>query len=456
MEKQDFDKIWNDTLEILRISVSDAAYKTYLSLTHLIDLKEIGDRIIAEIGCESIFIKSQIEQRYSGLFQDTLTKQLEKIVDVTFVVKQSTHVTQPTAQKPAPLFDIPKVNREEVDLAIKKANLRMLFTFDKFAVSGSNQMAYAAAQAVSDNPGTSYNPLFIYGGVGVGKTHLMHAVGHNMILKNTSSKILACTAEDFTNDIVDGIRNKTTAEVRKKYRKLDALFIDDIQFIAGKDTAQEEFFHTFNAVTSAGGQVILTSDKPPTDIPKLEARLKTRFQAGLIVDVAPPDFELRSAIVQIKSEERGIILSNEMVALVAGNIDSARGIQGFLVKLFTEVNFNKKEVTPELIESLLGKASEADEVRVKIDPENLINKVAKYYSIGKRQLLGSSRQLPIVRPRQIVMYLLRIYLRLSLQETGRIVGRDHSTVMNSVEKITNLLSTNVDIQEDIMGIKKSL
>jgi len=456
MEKQDCGKIWKDTLEILRISVSDATYKTYLSFTHLIDLKEIGERIIAEIGCETVFVKVQIEQRYSGLFQDTLTKQLGKIVDVTFVVKQSTAHGLQSTEKPAPLFDTPKINRDEVNEAIKKANIRMLFTFDKFAVSGSNQMAHAAAQAVADNPGVSYNPLFIYGGVGVGKTHLMHAVGHNMILKNTSSKILACTAEDFTNDIVDGIRNKTTAEVRKKYRKLDALFVDDIQFIAGKDTAQEEFFHTFNAVMSAGGQVILTADKPPMEIFKLEDRLKTRFQAGLTVDVAPPDFELRSAIVQIKSEERGILLTNEMVALVAGNIDSARGIQGFLVKLFTEVNFNKKAVTPELIESLLGKTNETDEIKIKINPEDLINKVAKYYSLGKRQLLGDSRALPVVRPRQVLMYLLRVQEGLPFQEVGRLVGRDHSTVMNAVNKVTHLLSTNVVIQGDIMGIKKTL
>lgn len=456
MEKQDFEKIWKETLNILQITVSDAAYKTYLSHTHLIDLKEIGDRIIAEVGCESIFIKQQIEQRYSGLFQDTLTKQLEKNVDVTFIVKSSSQKPTSSPQSLIPLFEQPKINQDEVNEAIKRANIRTFFTFDKFAVSGSNQMAHAAAQAVAENPGTSYNPLFIWGGVGVGKTHLMHAVGHNMILKNTSSKILACTAEDFTNDIVDGIRNKTTAEVRKKYRKLDALFIDDIQFIAGKDTAQEEFFHTFNAVTSAGGQVILTSDRPPTEISKLEDRLKTRFQAGLITDVSPPDFELRSAIVQIKSEERGINLSNEMVALIAGNIDSARGIQGFLVKLFTEVNFNKKVVTPDLIESLLGKSSESDEVRIKINPEDLINKIAKYYSLGKRQLLGDSRALPVVRPRQILMYLLRKQVGLPLQEVGRVVGRDHSTVMNAVEKITQLLSTNVDIQEDIMGIKKSL
>lgn len=457
MEKQNFDKIWRDTLEILRISVSDAAYKTYLSHTHLIDLKEVGDRIIAEVGCESVFIKSQVEQRYSGLFQDTLTKQLEKTVDVTFVVKQSTIHSRQSTETLAPLFEQPKINKEEADEAIKKANIRMLFTFDKFAVSGSNQMAHAAAQAVAENPGTSYNPLFIWGGVGVGKTHLMHAVGHNMILKNTTSKILACTAEDFTNDIVDGIRNKTTAEVRRKYRKLDALFIDDIQFIAGKDTAQEEFFHTFNAVMSAGGQVILTADKPPMEIFKLEDRLKTRFQAGLIVDVSPPDFELRSAIVQIKSEERGINLTNEVVALISGNIDSARGIQGFLVKLFTEINFNKREVTTELIQSLLGKSDESVDYRVKSSPDEVINKVAKYYSLGKRQLLGESRQRLIVRPRQLLMYILKVQLDLPLQEVGRLVGgRDHTTVMHAVEKMTQLLSTDVNTQEDMMGIKKNL
>ena len=332
-----------------------------------------------------------------------------------------------------------------------------MFTFDKFAVSGSNQMAHAATEAIAQNPGTTYNPLFVYGGVGVGKSHLMHAVGHSMILKNVNSKIIACTAEDFTNDIVDGIRNKTTAEVRKKYRKLDALFIDDIQFIAGKDTAQEEFFHTFNAVTSAGGQVILTSDRPPSEISKLEDRLRSRFEAGLIVDVAPPDFELRSAIVQIKAEERGITLGNEQVALIAGNITSAREIQGFLVRLFTEVNFKHIDLTTDLIQSLLGKPDEASNIKIKVNPEDVITSVAKYYSLGKKQLLGESRQRPIARPRQILMYILKTQVGLPHQEVGRLIGgRDHTTVMHAVEKVTQLLSTDVDTQEDMKGIRKTL
>jgi chromosomal replication initiator protein len=459
MDKQEYNKIWQNVLEVLKITVSSASYGTYLQHTHLNDLKEVGDRVIAEIGCESFFIKQQVEQRYFGLIQDTISKSLGKNADISFIVKASHQQIKEAVDKPSPLFDTPiKANQEEINEAVKKSNLRLQFTFDKFAVSGSNQMAHAAAQAVAENPGISYNPLFIYGGVGVGKSHLMHAVGHNMINKNTNSKILACTAEDFTNDIVDGIRNKTTSEVRKKYRKLDALFIDDIQFIAGKDTAQEEFFHTFNAVTSAGGQVILTSDRPPTEISKLEDRLKTRFQAGLIVDVAPPDFELRSAIVQIKSEERGITLTPEMVSLIAGNIDSARGIQGFLVKLFTEVNFNKKQVDLELIQGLIGKgATTTDEIKIRVSPDELITKVAKYYSLTKKDLLGSSRQKPIVVPRQILMYLLKTQLNLPLQEVGRLIsGRDHTTVMHAVDKITNLLGEDVNIQGDLQGIKRTL
>lgn len=451
----EYDKLWKDTLEILQISVSEATYKTYLSHTHLVDLKETGDRIIAQIGCESFFVKQIVEQRYFGLIQDTLNKQLEKQTDLVFVVKSQpvTRNPAPETDKLSPLFDQPKINQEEINDALKKANIRLMFNFDKFAVSGSNQMAHAAAQAVADNPGSTYNPLFIYGGVGVGKTHLMQAVGHSMILKNLNSKVLSCTAEDFTNDIVEGIRNKTTPEVRKKYRKLNALFIDDIQFIAGKDTAQEEFFHTFNAVTSAGGQVILTSDKPPIEIAKLEARLKSRFEAGLIVDISPPDFELRSAIVQIKSEERGILLESEQVSLIAGNITSAREIQGFLVRLFTEVNFNKKPLTTELINSLISKNT-GEEIQIKISPEEMITKVLKYYSLNKRQLLGEGRKGPIVKPRQILMYLLKTNLSLPYQEVGRLIGgRDHTTVMHAVNKVSNLLSTNVDIQEDIRGIK---
>jgi chromosomal replication initiator protein len=284
----------------------------------------------------------------------------------------------------------------------------------------------------------------------------MLAVGHSMLSGQSDTKVLFCSGEEFTNDIVEGIRNKTTQSFREKYRKLKGLFIDDIQFIAGKDTVQEEFFHTFNAVTAAGGQIILTSDKPPSEISRLEERLRSRFEAGLIVDISPADFELRCAIVQIKSKERGMELPMDLVQIIAGNVESARKIEGFLIKIISEARLKKSEITPDLIKGILGKGEE-EAGRAKASPGEIITAVSKYFSIGKKPLLGPSRARPVARPRQILMYILRTQLSLPLQEVGRLVGgRDHTTVMHAVEKITELASSDVSIREDMLGIKNSL
>ena len=284
----------------------------------------------------------------------------------------------------------------------------------------------------------------------------MNAVGYDALNIDPTSNVLFSTGEQFTNDIVEGIRNKSTPQVRQKYRKLKVLMIDDIQFIAGKDTVQEEFFHTFNALVSAGSQVIMTSDKPPSEISKLEERLRSRFEAGLIVDIAPPDFELRCAIIQIKSKQRGIDLPMDMVQLIAGNMESARKIEGTLVKLTSEVLLKKAEITPDLIESILGKGIETNGQKIKSNPNDLISAVAKYFSLKKRSIMGTSRSRPIARPRQILMYLMRIELQLPLEEVGRLIGRDHTTVMHAVDKITHLASSDVKIREDIRGIKNML
>jgi chromosomal replication initiator protein len=314
-------------------------------------------------------------------------------------------------------------------------------------------MAHAAAEAVSQSLGSAYNPLFVWGGVGVGKTHLMAAVGNYILKKDPDKKVFFCTGEDFTNDIVEGIRNKTTQAFRNKYRKLDLLLIDDIQFIAGKDTVQEEFFHTFNAVTSVGGQIILTSDRPPSEISKLEERLRSRFEAGLIVDIAPPDFELRSAITQIKAKEKGVDLTSEQAQMIAANSESARKIEGILTKILTEIHVKKVVVTNELIESLFAKNFEAGKI-TRSSPEQVTEAVSKYYQVGKRLLLGDSRARPIARPRQVLMYLLRTQLGVPLEEIGRVVGgRDHTTVMHAVEKITQLATEDVQMREDILKIK---
>lgn len=456
----DIDKVavWNDALQSIKVSVSSAIFSTWFSQTHIAEVIPTDGRFLVEIGCNSSFVKNTVETRYFGLVQDTLIKLLGKPCDLTFVVKDLPSQKVSGGQTPAPLFEIKeeRLDEEFTDILLK-ARIRPGHTFENFAVSSSNQMAHAAAEAVAQSPGKAYNPLFIWGGVGVGKTHLMVSVAHEVLKRKSETKVYFCTGEDFTNDIVEGIRNKTTQAFRNKYRKLDVLLVDDIQFIAGKDSVQEEFFHTFNAVTSAGGQIILTSDKPPSEISKFEERLKSRFEAGLIVDIAPPDFELRCAITQIKSKERGLILEMDQVQMVASNLESARKIEGFLVSLLTQVKIKKIPLTNELIESLLGKGVETDGKSTKKTPEEILDTVSKYYQMGKRALLGKSRARPVARPRQVLMYLLRTELQMPFEEVGRLIGgRDHSTVMHAVNKITSLASTDVQIREDILSIRNKL
>lgn len=446
-------KSWKDVLEIVKVSVSPAIYSTWFSQTHLTTVNDLDSRLSIEIGCPTSYIKNFIETRYFGLIQDSISKVLGKPCDLEFVVKENPDKNILSNTQVSPLFQ-EEVKDESLFEALQKAKIRTNFNFENFAVSGSNQMAHAAALAVAETLGTAYNPLFIWGGVGVGKTHLMGAVGNSALKKNSNLKVLLCTGESFTNDIIEGIRNKTTQGFREKYRKLDLLLIDDIQFIAGKDAVQEEFFHTFNTMTGAGGQVILTSDRPPSEIPKLEERLRSRFEAGLIVDVAPPDFELRCAITQIKAKEKGLPLEMDQIQMIAGNIDSARKIEGVLIKLMTEIKLKHLELSSEIVESVLGKGIETTGKMVKKDPSEVIDAVSGYYQIGKRALLGDSRARPVARPRQILMYLLRTHLGIPLEEVGHLVGdRDHTTVMHAVGKITELATIDVHIREDISKIK---
>jgi chromosomal replication initiator protein len=450
------DRLWRDVLESVKVAVSPAIFSTWFSQTHLVRVEKKNGRNDVEIGCNSSFVKTTLETRYFGLIQESLERSLENPCDVSFVVRQGLTDQKTDIALSSPLFNLEET-QETLSLLLKNSRIKAVFSFENFAVSSSNQMAWAAADAVAQNPGEAYNPLFLWGGVGVGKTHLMNAVGLTVLKADPRAKVFLCSAEEFTNDIVEGIRKKTTQSFRDKYRKLNALLIDDIQFLAGKDAVQEEFFHTFNAVTGAGGQVILTSDKPPSDISKLEERLRSRFEAGLIVDIAPPDFELRCAITQIKAKERGIELAMDLVQLIAGNIEYARKIEGFLVRLSSEAKLKKSEITEELVASLLGKADEANGSSIRATPSDVVSSVAKYYSLGKRSLLGTSRARPIARPRQVLMYLLRTQLNLPLEEVGRIVGgRDHTTVMHAVDKVSKLLSADVQIRQDILGIKSSL
>lgn len=449
------ENLWKEVLDELRVSISPANFNTWLSNTYIVSIKRIGERQVVEIGCPSAFVADAVEKRYYGQIQDSLTTKSGLQSELSFVVSQLPNTKKTTSE--SPLFDFAN-NKSSVDInyLLKKARIRPGFTFENFAVSSSNQTAHAAAEAVSRNIGNAYNPLLLYGGVGIGKTHLMLAIGHRLLEQDPDAEVLYVMGEEFTSEIVEAIRNKTTQNFKKKYRSLKLLMLDDVQFLAGKLTVQEEFFHTFNTLLREGGQVVLTSDRPPSEIQRLEERLRSRFEAGLIIDIAPPDFELRTAISLIKAQQKGVELSMENAQAIAANIDSPRRIEGFLTRLLTETNGFQEEITIELINKILGKTQDASlQPKKAVLPQVYIDAVATYYSLGKRKLLGDSRSRSIAEPRQLLMYLLREELKLPLQEVGHLVGgRDHTTVMHAVEKISKSLSTNAKIHGDILGIKK--
>jgi len=449
-----FERLWQSVLEEIKLNVSKVIFQTLFQSTTLVSL----ENNVANIGCPSSYIQGLVENRYYSLIKDILDRQTKQNNSLVFIVKPIVRKTTDIG----PLFSetpFPSGSKEGVgyDEAIH-ARLRSDYTFANLAVSSINQLPYAAATAVAKNPGTAYNPLFLWGGVGVGKTHLMQAIGQEILKNHPQTKIIYCMGEEFTNEIINAIRSKTTDIFKRKYRTVKVLLIDDVQFIAGKTTVQEEFFHTFNTLQREGSQIVLTSDRPPEEIAKLEDRLRSRFEAGLIIDMPQPDFELRAAILLIKAKQRGIDLPMDITKTIAANIDSVRKIEGFLIRLVSETETKKISITPELVNSLLGKAIEENgRSKKQIKPKQIVEVVANYYNLKSSQLKSPTRIKNIAVPRQILMYLLRTELGIPLMEVGEILGgRDHSTIIYGVEKITNLLTTNEDLRVDISGIKQKL
>ena len=423
------EKIWQTVLENLKITLSPASFNTWFPKTFIVEIKPLTEeRQIIEIGCPNPFVNQTVENRYYGLIKDSLDQITGKKNDLVFVVKQASQKLVIKKTSPQPLFEKPD-EKPEVAEAINQAGLRADFNFDNFAVSSTNQMAYAAAQAATKSPGKAYNPLFLYGGVGVGKTHLMQAIGIAILMKNPRTKLVYCTGEEFTNEIVEAIRKKTTDEFKKKYRTVKVLLVDDIQFIAGREKVQEEFFHTFNAIWKVSGQIVLTSDRPPSEIKKLEARLRSRFEGGLIVDIQPPDFELRTAILLIKAQQRGINLPIDLAKLIAGNITFTRGLEGFLAKIINEIQVKNISLSAELITALLGTPNENESPHRLVKPKQVISTVASYFNLKVSELIGTKRLKQLALARQILMYLLRSDLKLPLMEIGRLLGgKDHTTI----------------------------
>lgn len=451
----DLDKLWKTTLAEIELSVSKAIYQTQFARSRLVSLMEN----VATIGFANPLMRTMAETRYYSLIKSILDHHTHTNISLVFTV--APHKETLSVSDAGPLFTSsyqePEVNLSAVS---RRLHIRPDATFENFAVSTTNQMAYAAATAVAKSPGTAYNPLFIYGGVGVGKTHLMHAVANSLLTRKPGAKVVYCMGEEFLNEIVEAIQTKTARQFKQKYRTAELLMVDDVQFIAGKQTAQEEFFHTFNAVHREGGQIILISDRSPSEISKLEDRLRSRFEGGLTVDIAAPDFELRVAIINIKSRAMGISVPTDAAQLVAANLSDTRAIEGFLKRLATEVAGHGTPITPELITTLLRikpSATQENAQKRRIEPHAVLEAVAAYFGIKSTTMKGPKRDRPIARPRQVFMYLCRTELGLTLEDIGGALGgRDHTTIMHGVETITEELSTNERMREAVAGIKQKL
>jgi len=457
----DIKKLWKTVLVEVELLVSKPIFQTQFSQSELLSL----ENNVGTVAFPNLMIKNLAEMRHYSLIKSILDQHTGQNNSVVFVVSQTRR--KMSDGDAGPLFSQPhEPTRSDVEKTARRLHIRPEYTFGSFAVSTSNQIAYAAATAVAKTPGAAYNPLFFYGGVGVGKTHLMHAVANQLLREKPGAKIVYCMGEEFLNEIIEAIQTKTARQFKQKYRSADLLLVDDVQFIAGKLTAQEEFFHTFNAVHSDGGQIILTSDRAPEEISRLEDRLRSRFEGGLIVDISPPDFELRSAIVNIKAAAIGFELSPEASRVVAANLTDTRSIEGFLKRMSTEIAARPgTSLTPEFVSSLLGSkikngivtAGTEQKIKRRVTPQEVLDAVALHFNIKPTALKGPKRDRPIARPRQVVMYLCKTELGMTLDDVGGLLGgRDHTTVMHGADLITNEISTNVRLRDSVEGIKRVL
>lgn len=443
--------IWKNTLNELEVELGKNNFGVYLKNSVLLSL-ENG---VAKIGFPNKGVSTQTNVRYYSLIQSALQKNagIEKL-SLIFEVVTNLIPKSKDIEEIGPLFSQTPQPREEG----KKAGLRPDFTFEEFCVSTSNQLAFAAAMAVAQTPGKNYNPFFIWGGVGVGKTHLMQAVGHEILRKNPRARIVFAPGEQFTNEIIEGIRNKNTKNFKDKYRNADALLIDDVQFLSGKDTAQEEFFHTFNAVQQNEGQIVMTSDRKPSDISDLADRLKSRFEGGMVADISTPDSELKTAICQLKAKKRGLTISNEIAFVITNNVDNIRSLEGALQKIAIHLQNNSQELTADTIIKLLELPETSIQKPVsRLDARTVMDYVCAYYQLPMKLIKGPKRDRPVVSARQILMYLLHKDAHMTYEDVADFIGgRDHTTIMHGSKKIEFLLLNDQRIQKEIADLEKCI
>lgn len=406
---------------------------------------QLTDEVIV-LGCNNQGQRFFLEKKTREI-EDVFWAYTNKHLKVRFEIIAS----EKKREKIAPLLRF----EPSIEDVFVRSGLHLKYRFDNFAVSSSNQVAFAAAQAVSDSLGSAYNPLFLHGGVGVGKTHLAQAVARKILEENREKHVFFCPGDQFTNELIESIREKSTARFRKKYRKLHLLIVDDVQFIAGKRTVQEEFFHTFNSVVSAGGQIILTSDRPPEEIRDLEDRLRSRFSGGLIVDIQEPDFELRSAILLIKAREKKIEIDMDAARIIAEQVSDTRALEGTLLSVYAKTLGVKEKIDLEVVDSFFS--SHQEKKVQKIRPTDAIKAVCSYYNIKQSVIKGPSRTERIALYRQLAMYILRQKLGLNLEEAALYLKRkDHTTVIHATDKITRLIAKDPAFKEEVDGVLRSI
>lgn len=443
---------WDEILQNIKEEhdITEVSYKTWL-----LPLKpdSVDKDILNILVPEEIFL-TYVKKKYEFILRYTIEDVTGYALEPRFVLKNEEN------EEPKEKKLIQNNTAEVSQAAIQTANLNPRYTFDTFVVGKNNNLAHAASLAVAESPGEIYNPLFIYGGVGLGKTHLMHSVAHFILKNNPKAKILYVTSEKFTNELIDAIRNKnnvTPTEFREKYRNNDVLLIDDIQFIIGKESTQEEFFHTFNTLYESKKQIIISSDRPPREIETLEDRLRSRFEWGLTVDIQPPDYETRMAILRKKEELEGYNIDNEVIKYIASNVKSnIRELEGALTKIVAMSKLYKKEIDIKLAEEALKDLISPNLAR-EITPQLIISVVAEHFGMSPADLTGQKRSKELVFPRQIAMFLCGDMTGESLQNIGKAFGgRDHTTIIHGTKKINSELKTDENLKNIVDILKKKI
>lgn len=432
-------ELWDKAKALMREELANVSYTTWIEQP-LKPVYVVDDKLALEV--ISDFNEKTIRARYLPMITEAVSQAAGREMTIELMsVKERIEWQERQKKEDAPAM-------QGINMFNPKS------TFDTFVVGSSNRFAHAAALAVAEQPGMAYNPLFLYGGVGLGKTHLMHAIGHFIQDHFPNMRMLYLPSEMFTNELVAAIKNNKNVEFRNRFRNVDVLMLDDIQFIAGRDSTQEEFFHTFNALHSAGKQIIISSDKPPREIARLEERLRSRFEWGLIADIQKPDFDTRIAILRKKAENEGIEISDEMLELIAGRIESnIRELEGSLTRVNAYAKLNHCEINEEVISHALHDIAVVRDPK-RITPELIIDCVADYYSLSADMLRGDSRKKEIALARHVAVYLTREMTGLSLPRIGDAFGRDHSTIINSCDKVTKMLDTSSDMKSSIADLKK--